>query len=111
MWYPATYHGHHRQNKERKASLRLRRPIPLWVSDAGGFHLHQCVKASEQTHFILIITCKEQATTTDTFVLLLFASTSPAMNHSLPESSMYKNKLSFTVCGKQDRTGPLKTTE
>lgn len=37
MWYPATYHGHHRQNKGEKTTLRLRRPNPLWTSDAAGF--------------------------------------------------------------------------
>lgn len=54
-----------------KKTLRLRRTNPLWGSDVGGFHFHQCVKASEQTHFILI-TCKEQATTYTFFPHLYF---------------------------------------
>lgn len=44
----------------------------LWTSDEGRFNLHQCVKTNKQTHFILIITCKEQAPPALCFVAFSF---------------------------------------
>ena len=119
MWYPATYHGHHRQNKGEKTTLRLRRPIPLWTSDAAGFSSPSVCKSKWTNPFYSHHHLQRLGHhlyfffSTYAFVLLLFPSTFPAENHSVLESvsSMCKNKSSFTVCGKQDRTGPLKPME